>query len=236
MKKRALLAIIALASTAATAYALNLLDQLVHGTLYNYGLQFSYDWANPYWFLLRIIQVLLVVGIGTAIVSLAFTLRPFLKTEKLHVRTASIPRATRNAHVATRNVEKARPTSATSPELSQSTTTFPRQRARQVPTSAPTPTHQPSTKPTSVVPSPSYTSSNANGFITCQKCGKSFSQPLRILDFQGERPHLVDTCPFCSETIRSAPQVEGKAQDRDRQSQAQEGSNNTPKTIRQYSD
>jgi uncharacterized membrane protein len=25
------------------------IDNIVHGTLYNYGLQFSYNWAGPYW-------------------------------------------------------------------------------------------------------------------------------------------------------------------------------------------
>ena len=39
------------------------LDNLVNGTLYHYGLQFSYDWANDYWFSMRLVlfQIALVV-------------------------------------------------------------------------------------------------------------------------------------------------------------------------------
>lgn len=233
MKKSALLAIIALASSAAAAYALNLLDQIVHGTLYDYGLQFSHDWADPYWFILRVILVLLTVGSATAIVNLALTVRSFLRTEKLQVKAAPTPKETRNAHAAKQSVEKARPISATSQASSQSTMTIPPPRAPQKPTSESTSKHQPSTKPTSAVPSSSYPRSDANGFIMCPKCCKSFSQPLRILDFQGDRPRIVDTCPFCSETVRVASQVKGKAPDHDRKSPAQEGTNNTPKTITQ---
>lgn len=30
-------------------YAFSRIDAIVHQTLYSYGLQFSYDWATPYW-------------------------------------------------------------------------------------------------------------------------------------------------------------------------------------------
>jgi hypothetical protein len=40
-----------------------LIDQLVNGTLYSYGLVFSNDWAQPYWLLLRVSLVLIVVAI-----------------------------------------------------------------------------------------------------------------------------------------------------------------------------
>jgi hypothetical protein len=37
------------------------LNGIVHGTLYAYGLHFSYDWATPYWSLERFIYVFLAV-------------------------------------------------------------------------------------------------------------------------------------------------------------------------------
>jgi hypothetical protein len=40
-----------------------LIDQLVNGTLYSYGLVFSSDWAQPYWLLMRVSLVLIVVAI-----------------------------------------------------------------------------------------------------------------------------------------------------------------------------
>ena len=39
------------------------IDKIVNGTLYGYGLVFSYDWAQPYWLLFRGILVLIVVAI-----------------------------------------------------------------------------------------------------------------------------------------------------------------------------
>jgi hypothetical protein len=39
------------------------IDKLVNGTLYNYGLVFSYDWAQPYWLMFRVSLVLIVVAI-----------------------------------------------------------------------------------------------------------------------------------------------------------------------------
>ena len=39
------------------------IDQLVNGTLYSYGLVFSSDWAQPYWLLMRVSLVLIVVAI-----------------------------------------------------------------------------------------------------------------------------------------------------------------------------
>ena len=39
------------------------IDQLVNGTLYNYGLVFSSDWAQPYWLLIRVSLILIIVAI-----------------------------------------------------------------------------------------------------------------------------------------------------------------------------
>ncbi len=39
------------------------IDKLVNGTLYNYGLGFSYDWAQSYWLLFRLSMILIVAAI-----------------------------------------------------------------------------------------------------------------------------------------------------------------------------
>lgn len=43
------------------------LDVLINSTLYNYGLQFSSEWANPYWFYLRLSFGFLGVSLGLGI-------------------------------------------------------------------------------------------------------------------------------------------------------------------------
>lgn len=39
------------------------IDKLVNDTLYSYGLTFSTEWAQPYWLMLRISLLLIVVAI-----------------------------------------------------------------------------------------------------------------------------------------------------------------------------
>jgi hypothetical protein len=39
------------------------LDKLVNGTLYEHGLVFSYDWAQPYWLFFRATVILIIVAI-----------------------------------------------------------------------------------------------------------------------------------------------------------------------------
>jgi len=48
------------------AFLLLYLDWIVHNTLYNYGLEFSSDWAIGYWTVLRIILGLLAFSIAAS--------------------------------------------------------------------------------------------------------------------------------------------------------------------------
>jgi hypothetical protein len=40
---------------------LSYVDRLVHGTLYNYGLVFSVEWAEPYWIMMRASMALIAI-------------------------------------------------------------------------------------------------------------------------------------------------------------------------------
>jgi len=81
MKKLLLFTVLVLAAAASAAYTLNLFDKIVHGTLYNYGLKFSYDWATPYWTLLRIVQVLISLTAVFSGVSFVYVYRKFIRTK-----------------------------------------------------------------------------------------------------------------------------------------------------------
>jgi hypothetical protein len=50
-----------LVSAGFIVFLLGQIDKIVHTVLYNYGLQFSEDWAIPYWGFLRSIYVFLAV-------------------------------------------------------------------------------------------------------------------------------------------------------------------------------
>jgi len=54
-----LVSILALIAAVSVAYLLTIIDSIVHNQLYQFGLSFSYDWANPYWTVLRISLALL---------------------------------------------------------------------------------------------------------------------------------------------------------------------------------
>lgn len=49
--------------------SLNQINYIVHGDLYNYGLQFTYRWAMPYWVLSGVVFGLCWVNISIAIIA-----------------------------------------------------------------------------------------------------------------------------------------------------------------------
>jgi len=58
-------------------YALSQIDSIVHQKLYSYGLQFSYDWATPYWAISGI-----ALTMGWLIVVVAIVLQLYIITRK----------------------------------------------------------------------------------------------------------------------------------------------------------
>lgn len=58
-----------LVSAAFVVFLLGQIDWVVHHELYNYGLQFSLDWASPYWTFLWVIYVFLALP---AVLSIAY--------------------------------------------------------------------------------------------------------------------------------------------------------------------
>jgi len=81
MKILLVFTVLVLAATASAAYSLTLIDNIVHGTLYNYGLRFDYNWANPYWILLRIAQALMGLTAAFTVVSLIYVYRKYIYTK-----------------------------------------------------------------------------------------------------------------------------------------------------------
>jgi hypothetical protein len=67
-----LLSIAALIAAGSVAYLLLTIDTIVNYQLYQFGLQFSYDWANPYWLFIRMSLALLGIVAATASFNIAF--------------------------------------------------------------------------------------------------------------------------------------------------------------------
>jgi len=232
---------IILAAVAIVIYVLDLLDQIVHGELYYYGLLFDLAWANPYWTLLRIIQMLLGVIATLTSINIIFTVRKYVSVKKQTVKISSSQRPTvpsllpvrpfspskHTVPAPTRIVEKNSANPATpvvtrvTPSVSPSVLT----------TQAPSETPFAPSVSTPARPSPSAPlTTEIPGLIKCTHCGKAFTQPLRMLDFQGDRPRIVSICPFCNEIITTAPRQEESEKD-SRFSFKKKNNNHTPRAF-----
>lgn len=74
-----LVSILALIAAVSVAYLLTIIDSIIHNQLYQFGLQFSYDWAYPYWMILRSCQILLGLTAAVASINLTYFLWKRLK-------------------------------------------------------------------------------------------------------------------------------------------------------------
>ena len=63
------------------------MDIIVHSTLYDYGLQFSSEWANPYWFYLRLSFAFLIVSTALGISTFALG---FFKSKAMISETIAV--------------------------------------------------------------------------------------------------------------------------------------------------
>jgi len=66
-------------STVGVFFCLLMIDWIIHRALYDYGLQFSLEWADPYWFLKRVSFAFLC---GIAVCSVGVYLSLALKKER----------------------------------------------------------------------------------------------------------------------------------------------------------
>lgn len=191
MFKRLVLKIVALAALASTAYTLSLVDQFVQGTLPSYGLRFSYNWANPYWTLLRITWTLLAICAVATTVNTILIVRSGSREKHRSVKIAPTQKVVKSIPVTTQTKERTPPISI----------------APGLPPPKPTPKPTPTT-----APAPSYASPEVPTLFKCAHCGKTFTQPLRMLDFQVDPPRIVNVCPFCNETMPSAHKIKESEQ------------------------
>jgi uncharacterized Zn-finger protein len=69
-------------------FLLNNIDSIVHGDLYNYGLQMNTEWANPYWTYLRLNYVLLGVPMVLSLCAIAIS---FIRKNERVVESVAKP-------------------------------------------------------------------------------------------------------------------------------------------------
>lgn len=75
-----LLSVFVLIASVSIVYLWLTIDNIVNVALYQFGLQFSYDWANPYWMFMRISLVLLgLIAAASSVNIFYFFWRTFKK-------------------------------------------------------------------------------------------------------------------------------------------------------------
>lgn len=71
-----------LVSSVFVLFLLGMIDSIVHGDLYDFGLQFSYVWASPYWAFLRLIYVCFLLPLAFSVVVLGLDLWRLFKGDR----------------------------------------------------------------------------------------------------------------------------------------------------------
>ena len=79
------------ASLGLVVFMISNLNMIVHGTLYDYGLQFSSLWAEPYWMYLDLIYLFLGVASALAFSAIAIG---FYKSRRIMVESEGISKKT----------------------------------------------------------------------------------------------------------------------------------------------
>jgi len=88
-----LVSILVLITAVSVAYLLTIIDSIVHGQLYQFSLQFSHVWADPYWMFLRISLALLGLVAVVALMNITYFLWMKLRVTKIARAKASRPDA-----------------------------------------------------------------------------------------------------------------------------------------------
>jgi hypothetical protein len=90
LRARTLISVFILIACGLVIFFLMTVDSIVHGVLYQHGLQFSYDWANPYWLFFRTALTLIALIALAASTNIALSFWESLKQPTL-TRIAETP-------------------------------------------------------------------------------------------------------------------------------------------------
>ncbi len=174
-------------------FLLTRVDLIVNGTLYSYGLQFSYDWANPYWTYIRVVDVLLIVSVSLSAFALALDLARSRKLSAASVAEVSVKAP--EVHVEDLEAKEDAKLFTEADEVLKG-------RVEEMVKPKKMPVEEPKAK-------------DGNNILTisCPSCKKAFSRPLVMLDFSGGLTKLVNICPYCNHILGVAEAEHQKSED-----------------------
>jgi uncharacterized Zn-finger protein len=162
-------------SSAFGVFLLYRLDNTIHGDLYNFGLQFSYNWALPTWTLERLLGVCLILPIAFGSSALVWDIHKSRNKEPVVKRVELKPQQ--------------------QPQPLQSQHLPPKQQPQQP---------QPPAAPLGNNDVKAQALRDNSMVISCPNCKKVFSKPLVMLDFSDKKTQLVNVCPYCNVVLGKA--------------------------------
>jgi uncharacterized Zn-finger protein len=220
-KLRQLVFIVCVICPTIVYFFLTRIDLIVNEKLYDFGLVFSPQWVESYRAIMWSIYACLVTPVVLSSVALASGLLG--KKQKLSSKPDRLERTRKIAEKPLKPLEmpfRVREASERPQELSEERLPFedrPRKTAEaqmflKKNPSAPTKNLgvevEQEKEPPEVTDSETRRESlNSDMIISCPKCKKAFHRPLVMLDFSGEKPGLVNVCPYCNQVLRSIENV-----------------------------
>jgi len=177
--------IISIVCSVSVGFLLTKIDFIVNHQLYNYQLQFSLAWANPYWSFLRLTYIFLGLLVALSLFALGLG---FAQVRNQTPEISSTVDVTPEVIV-----EELKPKKENG---------YLKKNEERIEKQA-----KPETKPQKVVvEEPKSKENGGNGalIISCPSCKRVFGRPLVMLDFTGGRTRLVNVCPYCNLTLGEA--------------------------------
>ena len=159
------------------------IDSIVHVQLYNHGLQFSADWANPYWAAAKTVYASIALPIVMTVIVFALKLVESRKNPTgFLARRRKTPVTKRDAVPAQAKLQ----IGTVVEESELLSVSFP----------------QEADQPKEAKEKPNIQAGNGL-LISCPTCNKVFNRPLVMLDFSGGKTQLVNLCPYCNYNLGS---------------------------------
>ena len=160
------------------------IDSIVHVQLYNHGLQFSAEWANPYWTAAKMVYASLALPIVLSAIVFGLKL-----VESRKNPAGFLARRAKKTSVMGREAVSAQPKLQIGTVVEENellSVNFP-------------PEHN---QPREAKAKSDLQGSNGL-LISCPSCNKVFNRPLVMLDFSGGKTQLVNLCPYCNYNLGS---------------------------------
>ena len=186
-------------------------DSIVNGQLYGYGLQFSHNWADPYWASLNLIYVFMGMPMVLSTVVLGIILDRKIQIKglkgkqlpKLKIRQKKPVEAQLKPQDEEPEAETATATEDEEETLEEEVLQEPTEPTEPTPPETLEPETEPY-EPKMEVIDEVDAKENGGLLISCPRCKKVFNRPLVMLDFSSGKTRLVNICPYCSHTLGEA--------------------------------